>query len=245
MSCTYTYPSTVKRVENGFWFTKVSNGVYVDLRTDPECSGRVQYNFVNNNCTLRITDLRESDSAVYKFRFITDQEGGKYVGSPGVTLSVTGLQVRVNSLHVYGSGLRWAALMCHSSCRLPGRRHYVWYKNGLIIQGQRSSYYSGSFTPTDSFSCAVKGHENCRSPPLYVLHVDHFSVSHPAEIVEGSSVFFTCSSDANPVANYTWYKNNRNADRHPLSKEPQLVFRSIQSSNSGEYYCTAENELGR
>uniref|UniRef100_A0A671TE81 Ig-like domain-containing protein n=1 Tax=Sparus aurata TaxID=8175 RepID=A0A671TE81_SPAAU len=71
------------------------------------------------------------------------------------------------------------------------------------------------------------------------------SESPSAEIVEGSSVTLTCSSDANPAANYTWYKKNGDPDLHPLSKEPQLVFSSIQSSDSGEYYCTAENELGR
>uniref|UniRef100_A0A671WIA1 B-cell receptor CD22 n=1 Tax=Sparus aurata TaxID=8175 RepID=A0A671WIA1_SPAAU len=157
MSCTYRYPSTVQRVKNRFWFTKESKDVYTDLRTDPQYSGRVQYNCVNNNCTLRITDLRESDSAEYKFRFIIDQEDGKYSGLPGVTLTV--------------------------------------------------------------------------------------KVSPSAEIVEGSSVSLTCSSDANPAAKYTWYKNKGNADRHLLSKEPQLVFSSIQSSDSGEYYCTAENEL--
>ena len=71
------------------------------------------------------------------------------------------------------------------------------------------------------------------------------SVSPSAEIVEGSSVTLTCSSDANPAANYTWYKENGDPDLQPLSKDPQLVFSSIQSSDSGEYYCTAENQLGR
>ena len=71
------------------------------------------------------------------------------------------------------------------------------------------------------------------------------SVSPSAEIVEGSSVTLTCSSDANPAANYTWYKKNGDPDLQPLSKDPQLVFSSIQSSDSGEYYCTAENQLGR
>ncbi|XP_030285207.1 uncharacterized protein LOC115588634 [Sparus aurata] len=150
------------------------------------------------------------------------------------------LQVRVNSLQ---ASTRWAELKCHSSRLLRGRLHYVWYKNGRIIQGQTSSYCSVSFTPTDSFSCAVEGHENCRSPPLYAPKLPSVSVSPSAEIVEGSSVTLTCSSDANPAANYTWYKNKGNPDLHSLSKEPQLVFSSIQSSDSGEYYCTAENEL--
>ena len=77
----------VKRI---FWFTKVSNNEPVDLRTDSEYSGRVQYHCDKNDCTLRITDLRESDSAEYKFRFITNQPGGRFTGSPGVTLTVTG-----------------------------------------------------------------------------------------------------------------------------------------------------------
>ncbi|TDH15671.1 hypothetical protein EPR50_G00011590 [Perca flavescens] len=65
--------------------------------------------------------------------------------------------------------------------------------------------------------------------------------------MEGSSVNVTCSSDANPAANYTWYKNNLvpNPALEHLNEGPQLVFSSIQSSDSGQYYCTAENLLGR
>uniref|UniRef100_A0A3Q0SRS0 Ig-like domain-containing protein n=1 Tax=Amphilophus citrinellus TaxID=61819 RepID=A0A3Q0SRS0_AMPCI len=66
------------------------------------------------------------------------------------------------------------------------------------------------------------------------------SVSPSGEIQEGSSVTLTCSSDANPAANYTWYKEDGQA---PLIVEPQLVFTSIQPSDSGEYYCTAVNKV--
>ncbi|KAJ4944681.1 hypothetical protein JOQ06_013224 [Pogonophryne albipinna] len=69
------------------------------------------------------------------------------------------------------------------------------------------------------------------------------SVSPSAEIEEGRSVTLTCSSDANPAANYTWYKKDGNFIS--LNKGPQLVFSSIQSSDSAEYFCTAENKLGR
>ena len=71
------------------------------------------------------------------------------------------------------------------------------------------------------------------------------SVSPSGEIMEGSSVTLTCSSDANPAAKYTWYK--RRGDKTPqlLSEETQFVLSSIRSSDSGEVYCTAENELGR
>ena len=39
---------------------------------------------------LNIKLLRLSDSAVYKFRFTTNQPGEEYTGDPGVKLSVTG-----------------------------------------------------------------------------------------------------------------------------------------------------------
>ena len=91
MSCSYTYPSGYI-VTSTFWFTKNdAEGNPVSLSDDADYKARVTYHKDNkNDCTLRITDLRESDSATYKFRFITDQTGGKYCGYPGVTLSVTG-----------------------------------------------------------------------------------------------------------------------------------------------------------
>ncbi|KAL3066299.1 hypothetical protein OYC64_016286 [Pagothenia borchgrevinki] len=97
MSCSYIYPSTwrgsVNRVEKTFWFTKWKDGKRVDLTTDSEYAGRVEDLCENNICTLRIRNLTESDSVKYMFRFETNQAGGKYGGSTGVTLSLTNLQV--------------------------------------------------------------------------------------------------------------------------------------------------------
>uniref|UniRef100_A0A8P4G8S9 B-cell receptor CD22 n=1 Tax=Dicentrarchus labrax TaxID=13489 RepID=A0A8P4G8S9_DICLA len=244
ISCTYIYPSRINdhdtEVEESFWFTKMNGNEFVDLRTDSEYSGRVQYICGNNDCTLRITDLRESDSAEYKFRFITNQHNGKYTGSPGVTLSVTDLQVQVSRSQVYES-YDWAELKCHSSCRRPDHLHYVWYKNGQKTWRGTSSY-SVSVYPADSYSCAVEGYEKSPSPPVYASRVATVSLSPSGEIVEGSSVTLSCTRYV-PATTYTWYKKIGNRHLQPPSKEPQFVFRSIQSSDSGEYYCTTG--LGR
>ncbi|XP_044201039.1 uncharacterized protein LOC122976548 [Thunnus albacares] len=178
INCTYRYPSRINdhdtMVEKTFWFTKKSNGVYVDLRTDSEYSGRVQYHCDKNDCTLTITDLRESDSAEYKFRFITNQPGGSFFGSPGITLTVTDLQVHVSRSTFNPS---WAELKCHSSCHLPDGFSYIWYKNGQDISGQTSNSYSGSFDSTDIYSCAVKGHEKFPSLPLCEFTSQSFTPS--------------------------------------------------------------------
>ncbi|KAM8772406.1 uncharacterized protein AB9X84_009409 [Acanthopagrus schlegelii] len=268
MSCTYRYPSTVRRVENMFWFRTVQNENYVDLKNEPGYSGRVQYDCINKDCSLRITDLRESDSAEYKFRFITNQPdpdlqvkvstasdyGWRDLKchsscrlpdrSSYIWFSYPALQVQVTRITVHQSDTE-AELKCHSSCSPAARLSYVWFKNGQKVTGEETSSFKGRVYPGDIISCALKGHENYGSPPVYAPRLPSVSVSPSAEIVEGSSVTLTCSSDANPAANYTWYKENGDPDLQPLSKEPQLVFSSIQSSDSGEYYCTAENQLGR
>ncbi len=66
-------------------------------------------------------------------------------------------------------------------------------------------------------------------------HVPSVSVSSLGEVTEGSSVTLTCSSDANPAANYTWFKRNRDPGPQHPSKEQQL----------GQHNCIAENELGK
>uniref|UniRef100_A0A3B4TA26 B-cell receptor CD22 n=1 Tax=Seriola dumerili TaxID=41447 RepID=A0A3B4TA26_SERDU len=263
--CSYSYPSRMNdhdtAAEETFWFTRFSDNEPVDLRADSEYSGRVQYHCGENDCTLRITDLRESDSAEYKFRFITNQPGGKYTGEPGVTLSVTDPDVQVQVI--------WTStgptLICSSSCLLSARSSFVWYKREKEIQGETSPSFRGHVDPEDSYSCAYEGY---RSPPvceftplrhndtLKLFHIDfHIRCScylQPADQcnsngsedkvnIHDSSVNLTCSIDANPAAKYTWYKEKQLL----LSGEPQLVFTSVQSSDSGEYYCTAENELGK
>uniref|UniRef100_A0A3P9CD63 Ig-like domain-containing protein n=1 Tax=Maylandia zebra TaxID=106582 RepID=A0A3P9CD63_9CICH len=67
------------------------------------------------------------------------------------------------------------------------------------------------------------------------------SVSPSAEIVEGSSVTLTCSSDANPAANYTWYKED---DESPKASGQNFTITDIQPEHSGSYYCVAQNSRG-
>ncbi|XP_053274728.1 sialoadhesin isoform X2 [Pleuronectes platessa] len=249
INCTYTYPSRLNHldttVQETFWFIKESNGIHVDLRTDPEYSGRVENLCGNNKCTLRISNLRESDSAVYKFRFTTNQPTGSLTGSAGVTLSVTDPQLQV---HVRRSTANpsstWTELTCHSRCQLPDHLSYVWYNNNKPV-GRKKYFHLRHFNPEDSYHCAIEGQERFPSPTVYAPKPPSVSVSPSGEIMEGSSVTLNCSSDANPAAKDTWYKRRGDKQVQRLSEETQFVLSSIRSSDSGEYYCTAENELGR
>ncbi|KAM3624135.1 uncharacterized protein V6R79_019410 [Siganus canaliculatus] len=215
--------------------------------TDSQYGGRVQVLdtwsglLKSGRSTLRISDLTQSDSVQYRFRFTAGSfEWGSSL--PGTTLTVTALQVQVTRVTVRQSYIK-VELKCQSSCRPAGPLSYIWSKNGERIYAQTSSSYEAWFSPGDSVSCALKGHENFPSPSVYGPKPPSVSVSPSGEIVEGSSVTLTCSSDATPAANYTWYKEN--GTLNPVRTGPQLVFSSILSSDSGQYYCRAENKLGR
>ncbi|XP_078130379.1 uncharacterized protein LOC144533103 [Sander vitreus] len=154
--CTCRQPSTVKRrpvpVENILWFTEMQEDGPVDLRADSKYSGRVQYRCHEKSCTLTITNLRESDSAEYKFRF-KHRRVGRFKGSPGVTLSVTDPDLRVQ---VRRSVFTWAQQFCQSTCHLPDRPSYIWYKNGQKIQEETSSSYSDYVDPAELFLCCER-----------------------------------------------------------------------------------------
>ena len=97
--CTYEFPYNNHYSVKKLWFTKEESNMPVNLTNDADYAGRVEtscgtirchLSSCNGTCTLRIKDLRQTDSAEYKFRFITNLEVGKYTGLPGVMLSVTG-----------------------------------------------------------------------------------------------------------------------------------------------------------
>lgn len=94
ISCFYSFPLTERDVSvvDRLWFISQEDNQPVDLRTLSQFAGRVEYSCQSSTgrCSLRIRDLRLSDSAVYKFRFITNVEGGAFTGEGGVALTTTG-----------------------------------------------------------------------------------------------------------------------------------------------------------
>eukprot|EP00063_Salmo_salar_P064092 XP_014038927.1 PREDICTED: uncharacterized protein LOC106592141 [Salmo salar] len=214
LSCMYTYPNGT--VTTAFWFTELGTGKEPDsLGQDPEYAGRLEYHGdKKKDSILKITDLRESDSAEYKIRLITDQAGGKYIGSPGVTLSVTGLQVKVTG----------KTLTCSTTCTLTDNPTYIWYKNGHKVKEDTSSLYSDYFSDADSYSCAVKGHKDLHSLAVcrncWIVTYTHQSIC----ALKGSTVDISCSytypSD-HEIKNTFWFtKWESDMDPEDLSSVP-------------------------
>ncbi|XP_064813372.1 B-cell receptor CD22-like [Oncorhynchus masou masou] len=219
LTCSYTYPSGT--VTTTLWFTKWGTGVEPkDLGQDPEYAGRLVYHGdKKKDCTLRITDLRERDSATYWFRLLTDQDGGTFTGNPGVTLSVTGLQVKVTGGH------QDKTLTCITTCTLTDNPTYIWYKNGQHLDESTSPQYKDPVSSNyeDSYSCAVKGHENLHSPAMcqkcWSVTYTHQSIC----ALKGSTVDISCSytyPSYHEIKNALWFTKWSGMDTEDLSSMP-------------------------
>ena len=67
------------------------------------------------------------------------------------------------------------------------------------------------------------------------------TVSPSGEVEEGSSVTLSCSSDANPAANYTWFKEH---DDSVVGSGPTYTLTKMTSEHKERYYCQADNAIG-
>ncbi|XP_052413786.1 B-cell receptor CD22-like [Carassius gibelio] len=159
MSCSYTYPTGYK-IEKVFWTRNPEQGKEPpDLSKDPEYSQRLQYlGDKQQNCTIRLSHVTQKDQHKYCFRFITVND--KWIGTPGVTLTVTDLQVEAPESVKEGQNIN---LTCKSSCALTDRATFIWYRNSQPFTERRDGnnqllLQSVRREDAGRYSCALHGH---------------------------------------------------------------------------------------
>ncbi|XP_035376650.1 sialoadhesin-like [Electrophorus electricus] len=237
----YTFPDQQPTPQPA-WYARL----HLQVKELSHADDRVEvFSHRANVNTLRLKHLTESDSAEYLLRF-----KAPYMiqtdSSAGVSLSVTGLKVNVDSPAVPGSEGQTVTLSCSSTCTLPYNPTYIWYKNGQRVSHCTSVSCSVSAVrDAVSYSCATEGNENLLSPPVYAPRNTRALMVSSGERVEGDSVTLTCSSEANPpVLTYSWFKQRAAADTL-LPTGQNYSISNISSQHSGLYYCTAHNQLGQ
>ncbi|XP_053347929.1 B-cell receptor CD22-like [Clarias gariepinus] len=235
----YTFPEHYK-VTKVLWFIKEqADGEPVDVREDEEYQGRVQYTQSSqNNCSLRITNLTERDAQTYRFRFYTD--GGDYTGEPGVSLSVTAFKVTGPKL---SDGYK--KLSCKTTCTLSNNPTYIWYKNGQRVTDQNRNDLDVSSGNAGSYSCAVGGHEDLRSPAVCVYDEKScWSVTYSTQnicSVIGSSVdihsYYTFPH-WHKVTKVLWFIKVQ-ADGEPVDVREDEEYQSrVQYTQSSQNNCS-------
>ncbi|XP_056440772.1 B-cell receptor CD22-like [Gadus chalcogrammus] len=205
---------------------------------------------MNQGPQLVFSNILSSDSGQY--RCVTKNELGKeYAYHP--------IDVKYGPKHVYinpspsgeieeGSSV---TLSCSSDANPAAE--YTWFKNNQPLHWEPSQPHTfPSVRPEDrgTYRCQAENKYGQLSSNSIFMDVQYapktpsVTVSPSGEIEEGSSVTLSCSSDANPAANYTWFRVNRDGSSRYMNQGQQLIFRRILSSDSGRYRCDTQNKLG-
>ncbi|XP_029911210.1 uncharacterized protein LOC115361741 [Myripristis murdjan] len=154
--CNYSYPSD-KTFQPTDWYK--TSGMKPEILNN--AAPHVEYDDNMNQNIMRIKNLTKSDSAEYKC--YNSYTKWSYSRFPGVTLVVTGLEVVVTP-----SEDQKVTLTCSTSCPLTDNT-YIWYHNGrplTLAEGQHKQLVLDSVSAqhAGNYSCAVRSHQNIKSP---------------------------------------------------------------------------------
>ncbi|KAF5902505.1 B-cell receptor CD22-like, partial [Clarias magur] len=197
-----------------------------------------------NHLTINTTD--STQSGLYYCRAQNqhgDHNSSVYLDvqyGPGDTL----LSASPSAAVVLGSSV---SLSCSSDAN-PAVLNYTWYRENReqIGTGNHLTINTTDSTQSGLYYCRAQNQHGDHNSSVY-LDVQYaprkmsVSVSPSAAVVLGSSVSLSCSSDANPaVLNYTWYRENG----EQIGTGNHLAINIIDSTQSGLYYCRAQNQHG-
>ncbi|XP_042573209.1 B-cell receptor CD22-like isoform X1 [Cyprinus carpio] len=200
--------------------------------------------FVGSGRNYSISNISSDHSEEYKCKSINEQ-GKKY--SDAVTLNVmyppknVSVSISPSGEIVEGDSV---TLSCSSDSNPPAE--ISWFKEGTIV-GSGSIYSISKISSNHSgeYKCKSRNKHGEKDSDIVMLNVMYaprnavVSISPSGEIVEGDSVTLSCSSDSNPPAEISWFK-----ERTFLGSGRNYSISNISSDDSGEYKCKSSNKHG-
>ncbi|XP_042572030.1 B-cell receptor CD22-like [Cyprinus carpio] len=186
-----------------------------------------------------ISNISSDDSGEYKCKS-RNEHGEKY--SDAVTLNIMyppksiSVSISPSGEIVEGDSV---TLNCSSDSNPPAE--ISWFKGGTFV-GSGRIYSISKISSDDSgeYKCKSRNKHGEKDSDAVTLNIMYpprsVSVSVSGEIVEGDSVTLICSSDSNPSAEISWFKEDQSS-----SVGSGQSFSALQS---GRFYCEAHNQHG-
>lgn len=232
LQCSYDYPS-LSYIRKVVWFKEVQRR----LQSLP--SSRFQFvGDKSHNCNLKINNIRHTDEGWYYFRFETYFSG--WTSKIPAYIFVRDLIASVQPATVTEGEV--VTLTCRSGCNTPIQS--VWFKEGQPV---RNTQFIAGKEDAGSYTCALVEQEQAVRSDVVSLNVQYapknvvLSMSPSHNVTLGSTVIFTCSSEANPSVSHSGYHLFK--DGHLIGSGPDHIISEVQLSDSGQYCCQAGNQI--
>ncbi|KAF5889563.1 B-cell receptor CD22-like, partial [Clarias magur] len=212
---------------------------YRKTQSNPPTPSIPRWQFINENKTLILLSAERSDSGTYTLE--TYDADGRSKG-------IYTLQVNTEDLKVTVSDGRNGnkKLICKTTCTLSNNPTYIWYKNGQRVteQDRNDEYLDVSSGDAGSYTCAVRGHEDLRSPGVCVFNKSCWSVTYSTQTIcslIGSSVdihsYYTFP-DRYKVTKVLWFIKVQ-ADGEPVDvREDEEYQGRVQYTQSSQNNCS-------
>ncbi|XP_058269937.1 B-cell receptor CD22 [Hemibagrus wyckioides] len=248
--------------------TKRFDGTFVYSNTkerpqDPEYSNRVIFHEDTAEhqtwatCTLKINDLKVKDSGIYTFRYIKGTN--KFMSSAfSLTVMANPCKVHItkapnlNDSLVEGDKVEFrcaTSAACESfplwqvfgSSEVPMNKDSDGEKYSELTLNLNWKDDGKTLTchPPKSLDDACQD----RSVKLRVEYAPKETkvteISNPKDVKEGEQVEISCSTKAQPMAQFTWFK-----DQSSFSIGETLTLNVMTPEDGGRFYCQAKNKHG-
>ncbi|XP_071325030.1 B-cell receptor CD22 isoform X2 [Trachinotus anak] len=238
---------------------------------DPSYQNRVQYlgQPGTKNCSLKISDLRQSDSGSYVFYLITSHPTQKMPEQRGIQLLVADSSSAVTASVSPSSGITEGVavrLACCSPSATPQAR-FRWFKSSSAAprhNGQVWNISEVTSDDSDSYYCQIQTGDKAQNSTILNIDVEYsprnttVSVSPAGKLQKALPATLTCNSDANPpVHTYTWYQGEaclsttdrsfhqaRQSPATPTGRGSTLSSTNITAEEDELHCCVARNRHG-
>ncbi|XP_077312717.1 sialic acid-binding Ig-like lectin 16 [Lithobates pipiens] len=270
--CSFTVPWNYALTKNakGIWYNKYEKPVAIKKNTESDKNDRflLTGSIQSGDCSLYIEDPLPDDEGSYYFR-VEDKTQYSYKDiQPYVKVTELTDKPKISPIKSWlvGEELEMECTFTDNCKRTsPQMKWEGNYQNAKVTTTHTTSYINGLNTHRSiiifivgkeqnksPLSCILRLTErvpaithitlNVEYPPSVDITIDGSSTDKNIIVIEGQTKSLECNVDSNPMAEITWFHDDRQLPA--INQSVTYILKNISLNHTGRYSCKAHNQYG-